>query len=91
MILLFVVLPLVGCRNDSATQDAQQPKITEMTPAEANPGQSNIVGHIFGTNLGGVLSVSLGDGVTVEQISGISASDIYVFFSVAGRCGSRSR
>lgn len=54
-----------------------------MTPAQVDPGRSNVEGHIFGTNLNGVIGVTLGDGITVSQVSGVSASDIYVFFSVA--------
>src|SRR5437660_766597 len=78
-----VVLAVSGCGgHDSATGSGAQPTITGMTPSTINPGQDNIEAHILGTNLGGVLSVSLGDGVVVEQMSGISAQDIYVYLSV---------
>lgn len=82
-ILLIAIVPLIGCKNDSTAPSAQQPTITSMTPAQVDPGRSNVEGHIFGTNLNGVIGVTLGDGITVSQISGVSASDIYVFFSVA--------
>src|SRR5436305_1603779 len=77
------VLAVIGCgSHDNATGGGSQPTITAMTPSVLNPGQDNIEAHILGTNLGGVLSVSLGDGVVVEQMSGISSQDVYVYLSV---------
>jgi PKD repeat protein len=84
LILLCLPLTLAGCKGGgSTTGSAVEPAITSMSPSQVLPGQGSIEGHIFGTNLGGVMSVNLGDGITVENISGVSASDVYVFFSVS--------
>src|SRR5262249_54679683 len=81
-VLLGLILVSWGCQNDSTTGNAIEPRITGFTPTSVNPGEENVEGHILGTNLGGPQTVDLGEGVIVQQMSGISASDIYIFFSV---------
>jgi len=83
--LLLVCLVLIRCggHSDNTTTGGNQPQITGMTPNVVNPGVVNVQGHILGTNLTGIISVSLGPGVGIQQFTTVSQSDIYVFFSVA--------
>src|SRR5262249_11029645 len=80
-VLLGLILVSWGCQNDSTTGNAIEPRITGFTPTSVNPGEENVEGHILGTNLGGPQTVDLGEGVIVQQMSGISASDIYICMS----------
>jgi hypothetical protein len=84
--LLFLII-LFGCgkdnTNNSLTGPVSAPQITGVTPNTANPGQQNIEGRIHGSNLNGVMSVDMGEGVRVERFSALSGSEVYVVFSVA--------
>ena len=82
-IVVLIFLSFIGCKNgDDSTSSQNTVRITGMTPSQINPGQEDIEGRIFGSNFVGVLSVSIGDGVVVRNFSTISASEIYIFFSV---------
>jgi len=82
----FVVLGLAffaGCKNDGGTGGGT-PTIGGMTPNLVSIGQLNVQGRITGSNLSGVTSVNLGDGITVIEFSSASATEITVRFSVSG-------
>lgn len=82
--VLLLSLALAGCKGSGGDSGGgvSQPTITGMSPNQLNPGTENIEGRITGANLSGVTGVDLGEGVVVEQFSGLSASEIYIFFSV---------
>lgn len=81
--VLLLSLALAGCSGGGGSTGAvSQPAITGMSPNQLNPGVENVEGRITGSNLSGVTSVQLGPGVVVKQFSGLSASEVYVFFSV---------
>lgn len=80
---ILLSLALAGCGGGSgSTNDSNQATISGMTPNQVNPGVEGIEGRITGTNLNGVTSVQLGPGIVLEQFSGLSATEIYIFFSV---------
>ncbi len=84
--LLVCSAGLGGCGGDnvSGTQTpVVRPSISTFSPAQVSLGQKNITGSIQGTSFSGVVSVSLGDGITVEQVTGVSAVQIDVRFSVS--------
>ena len=68
-------------RDDSTANNA--PKVTSMTPAIVHPGENSIAGHIYGSKLQDVISIDMGNGITVEQLQNISESDLYIVFSVS--------
>ena len=79
------LLIMAGCGNDNnngGTGGSVQPVISSFTPNQVNRGQQNVEGHINGTNLNGVTSVTLGDGINVVRFTGVSANDIQVIFNV---------
>lgn len=84
---LFMVLAVAalfdGCKesDDSTGNQSQQPTIISMTPSEVYRGQL-ADGRITGTNFSGVLAVSLGDGIDVREISGVTPTEILVRFFV---------
>lgn len=83
-IVVLIFLSFIGCKNtDDSTSSQNLVRITGMNPGVINPGQEDIEGRVFGSNFVGVQSVNLGDGVVVLQFSTISASEIYIFFSVS--------
>src|SRR5262245_6381861 len=82
--ILFAIF-ISGCKTDNSTtpnNTGPGPTITGMNPTVVNPGSIGVEGRILGSNFQGLMSVSLGDGVGVEQFTLISASEIYIFFSV---------
>ena len=84
--IFFVSLCLlsVSCKNtDNTTSPNGTPQITAVTPALVNPGVQEVEGRIIGNNLVSIQSISLGEGVSLERFSPISASEIYIFFSVS--------
>lgn len=94
--LLITVSCLVlaaGCKssNDNGGGGGNQPTIISITPSQVSRGQLAIEGRIQGTNLGGVLSVNLGEGITVDQVSGLSATEISIRFSVSVNAGAGTR
>jgi PKD repeat protein len=81
-----LALLIISCgdddnNNNPVTPAAQQPTITGMTPTQVSLGEK-VEGHITGTNLSGVTSVSMGDGIPVSQVESINANEIRVTFSV---------
>ncbi len=88
------LLLIAGCGNDNddgGTGGNIQPVISSFTPNQVNRGQKNVEGHINGTNLNGVSSVTLGDGLTVVRFTGISANDIQVIFNVGNNAAAGGR
>jgi PKD repeat protein len=84
--VIMLALLIMSCgdddeNNNPVTPVAQQPTITGMTPTQVSLGEK-VEGHITGTNLSGVTSVNLGDGIPVSQVEGINANEIRVVFSV---------
>lgn len=94
--LLLTVSCLVltaGCKssNDNGGGGGNQPTIVSITPSQVSRGQLAIEGRIQGTNLGGVLSVTLGEGITIDQVSGLSATEISIRFSVSVNASAGTR
>ncbi len=82
-IVVLILFSFIGCKNtDDSTSSQNLVRITGMNPGLINPGQEDIIGSIFGSNFVGVQSVSIGEGVVVQQFSTISTSEIYILFSV---------
>lgn len=77
--------------NDGGGGNASLPTISSMSPNKVSRGQTHVEGSILGTNLGTVVSVSLGDGITVEQFSSSSAGEIKITFSVAAGAAAGAR
>lgn len=82
-----------GCKNnnDNGGGGGNQPTIVSITPSQVSRGQLAIEGRIQGTNLGGILSVTLGEGITVDQVSGLSATEISIRFSVSANAAAGTR
>lgn len=81
---------IVSCSSDNNNggggnnpPPAAQPTITSMTPKDVSRGQLHVEGTILGTNLGGVVSVNLGEGITVEDFTIAGATEITIRFSVS--------
>lgn len=83
--LTICLLLIAGCGNDndSGTSGNVTPVITSMIPNQVSRGQTNVNGQILGTNLNGATSVNLGDGVTVQNVTAVSSTQVDVVFSVA--------
>src|SRR5262249_30767631 len=83
-ILASLVFLVFSCSNPSSNDSNSNSnfQITSMSPTAANPGQSNIEGRIYGTNITSIVNVEMGDGVVIERYSPISSSEFYVVFSV---------
>lgn len=87
MMILFSFLLDCGGKNNPAPTPPTPPTVTSMTPNKANRGQLHISATIQGANLSGVLSVDLGEHVTVESFHSSSAASLDVVFSVATQAG----
>jgi hypothetical protein len=82
---VFLAIFISSCKTDNSTSSNNSgpgPKITSLNPTVVNPGTVGVEGRILGSNFQGLMSVSLGDGVAIEQFTAISNSEIYLFFSV---------
>src|SRR5262245_30440897 len=94
-IVVACLLIIAGCgndnNNDSGTGGNVLPIISSFTPNQVNRGQKNVEGKINGSNLNGVTSVTLGDGITVVRFTGVSANEIQVVFSVANNAAGGAR
>lgn len=75
----------MSCGNDNGgpTGPNLQPTITGITPATVSRGAQNIAGSIQGTNLTGVVTVNLGDGINILEKTPVSAVEISIKFSVS--------
>ena len=84
ILTLLILTGIFGCRQDSGTGGnvGPAPKITSVNPTVVNPGTIGVEGRILGSNFDSLMSVSLGDGVIVEDFQRLSSSEIYIFFSV---------
>jgi PKD repeat protein len=94
VLLAACMLIVAGCgddNNNGGTGGNVQPVISSFTPNQVNRGQQNVEGHINGTNLNGVTSVTLGDGINVVRFSGVSANDIQVIFNVTNSASAGAR
>ena len=66
LLLTVVVFAMAGCGDDNNNgTNNSQPTINGMNPNQVSIGQQAAVATISGTNLSGVTSVQLGDGITV--------------------------
>lgn len=81
---------IVGCNNDEQNSGSQ-PVINSITPAQVSIGQRNVDGQILGSNLNGVTSVTLGDGISVASFNAVSASEIRVNFTVSDTAAAGAR
>lgn len=79
--LLISAILMVGCSDDE--QNGNQPVINSITPPQVSIGQRSVDGQILGSNLNGVTSVTLGDGISVASFQGVSAAEIRVNFTVS--------
>jgi PKD repeat protein len=84
LIAVLLVVFAGSCAQDNGTNSnaGPAPKITSITPSSINPGTTGVEGRIYGSNFQGVMAVSFGDGVLVQQFTLISNTEIYVFVSV---------
>jgi PKD repeat protein len=94
ILLAACLLIVAGCgddNNNGGGTGGNNPAISSFTPNQVNRGQQNVEGHITGTNLSGVTSVSLGDGINVVRFTGVSANDIQVIFNVTNNASAGPR
>ncbi len=85
MYLLLVVIAagFAGCNNDENNNvTGGQVTITSISITAVSRGQQNAEASILGTNFTGATSVSMGDGITVNSINTVSATEIRIVFSV---------
>jgi PKD repeat protein len=85
---------IAGCNsgNDNpGTPPNTQPTITSFTPNQVSRGQQNVEGRLLGTNLSGVSTVTLGDGLTVVRFTNVSSTEIEVIFNVQNNAAAGSR
>lgn len=83
--LLLCIAAFWGCKdnNNNNSSVGGTPSILSVSPNAVSIGQRNGEGSISGTNLNGVTSVSLGDGITVDSFNGQSATQIAFTFTVS--------
>jgi chitodextrinase len=80
---LISICLLAGCSNDNGTGGNNlPPTISSIDPNQVSLGQNNITGHIQGTNLSGVTSISFGGGISIQSFRATSSNEIEVVFSV---------
>lgn len=80
--LFILAILIVGCNNDEQNSGSQS-VINSITPAQVSIGERNVAGQILGSNLNGVTSVTLGDGISVASFQAVSASEIRITFTVS--------
>ena len=78
-----IVLLIAGCGADTGTRQVARAVIASMSPQSANRGEMDLQGHIYGSNLEGMTSVGLGDGVDIQLATIVSPSEISILFSVS--------
>ena len=87
-ILAVCLLFTAGCGDDDnqpgGPLPGAQPTISSITPSQVSRGQQHVSGRITGTNLSGVTSVNLGEGITLEQFTGVSSGEIEIRYTVSG-------
>lgn len=83
LLIAGIFVLVCGCGGDTGTQHIGKAQITSVSPAVAHRGQSDIEGRIFGANLDGMASVSLGDGIDIQQANVVTANELSVLFSVS--------
>jgi PKD repeat protein len=81
--VVLIIVALLGCGGDSGTRSVSTARITSVSPGLVFPGQSEVEGRIYGSSLEGMSSVSLGDGITLQQAEVFSPSEIRLLFSVS--------
>lgn len=96
LVCVCACLLFVSCGSDNNNgggnpPPAAQPTITSMTPRNVSRGQLHVDGSILGTNLGSVVSVTLGEGITVENFAVANATEITVQFSVSVNASAGAR
>src|SRR5262245_7159256 len=91
LLLTVVVFAMAGCGDDENNGNNSQPSISGMNPNSVSIGQLSAVATITGTNLSGVTSVQLGDGITVTGFESRSANELGVTFDVSGNASAGAR
>lgn len=94
VLILGLALLFAACssnNNDGGGTPVSLPTISSISPNKVSRGQTHVEGSILGTNLGSVVSVSLGDGITVEHFSSSSAGEIQITFSVSASAAAGAR
>ena len=90
--LSICVFAFTGCNNDNITGPViQNPTVSSFSPGKVSRGQKDVIGTIRGTNLNGVVSVTLGDGITVGQVTGISGVELEIQFDVGNNASAGPR
>jgi PKD repeat protein len=83
-LFLFLAVTTVwaGCEtSEDSTGNQSQPTIASMTPSQVYRGQTGDA-RITGTNFNGVQAVSLGDGIDMREIIGVTPTEIAIRFRV---------
>lgn len=83
LLIVGIAVLVLGCGGDTGTQHIGKAQINSLSPAVAHRGQTDIDGRIFGANLDGMSSVSLGDGIDIQQANVVSANELSLLFSVS--------
>jgi len=95
LLLCFIaiaLLAMVGCGDDNPGGGTNNnPTIAGFAPTQAARGQLNVSGRVTGTNLSGVVSVNLGEGIIILQFTSISANELEVRFSVSSSASAGAR
>lgn len=91
LLLTVVVFAMAGCGDDNNNGTNSQPTISGMNPNQVSIGQQGAVATITGTNLSGVTSVQLGDGITVIGSESRSANELGVTFNVSNNASAGPR
>jgi PKD repeat protein len=91
LLLTVVVFAMAGCGDDDNNANNSQPTISGMNPNQVSRGQQGAVATITGTNLSGVTSVQLGDGITVLGSESRSANELGVTFNVSNNASAGAR
>ena len=88
---LSLLLLFAGCGNNDDETANNIATILGINPSLVSKGQSDMQGVITGTNFTGVTSLTMGDGIAVEEFSASSSTEIQVKFSVSRSAASGSR
>lgn len=90
--IIVSVLCLVTCSgNKPDVLQVSVPSISGMNPSSVSRGQKGAEGIITGSNLTNVTSVTMGEGIAVEEFRTISSAELSVRFSVNGNAPTGSR
>src|SRR5262245_61364127 len=83
-LIILLLLLFVACGgDDGAARRVPPAQVSGVSPAIVFPGQIDARGSVFGSNLEGMVSVSLGDGISIHSAEVFSSSEIRLIFSVS--------